>query len=428
MKVLKGILLSGCLLLLLGACFSLFFQKKVLRLGVYAVSSWDVPNSRENRVLDQAIERFEKAHPDIRVEYESGIPKEDYEDWLSEKILLGEQPDVFLVPESRFSSLARAGAFKPLDGFQGKEAEALYYPVAYQSGLYKGQSFALPLESNPIMMCVNQDLLEQEGLAIPETAWTLEDLYRLCQKLTKDTNGDGIIDQFGITDYSWQQALVAYGGQLKSQTGLNLDSPEMHQALKFMSQLEALNQNYRVSSTDFDQGKVAFFPMSLAQYRTYKPYPYHVAKYSTFAWTCVPMPGASGVDQGTQIQTSLLAMSAKTAYAAEVWEFMTLLCADQETQQELFTKSQGTSSLKAVVTSPESQKVLQANVFGSHAISPEKLDYMMEHSVLDLSQDLEQELLERIHYRVDGIIKSGEVDSQLPRLQRELELTLRAEE
>ncbi|MBF0843422.1 sugar ABC transporter substrate-binding protein, partial [Streptococcus danieliae] len=109
-----------------------------------------------------------------------------------------------------------------------------------------------------------------------------------------------------------------------------------------MSQLEALNQNYRVSSTDFDQGKVAFFPMSLAQYRTYKPYPYHVAKYSTFAWTCVPMPGVSGVDQGTQVKTSLLAMSEKTAHAAEVWEFMTLLCADQETQQELFTKSQGT--------------------------------------------------------------------------------------
>ena len=81
-----------------------------------------------------------------------------------------------------------------------------------------------------------------------------------------------------------------------------------------------------------------------------------------------------------------------------------------------------------MVTSPESQKVLQANVFGSHAISSEKLDYMMEHSVLDLSQDLEQELLERIHYRVDGIIKSGEVDSQLPRLQRELELALRVEE
>ncbi len=428
MKGFKWILLVGCLVLRIGACFSLFFQKKVLRLGVYAGSSWDVPNSRESRVLDEAIKRFEKAHPNIRVEYESGIPKEDYADWLSEKILLGEQPDVFLVPESRFSSLARAGAFKSLDGFQGKETEVLYYPVAYQSGLYKGQSFALPLESNPIMMCVNQDLLEQEGLAIPETAWTLEDLYRLCQKLTKDTNGDGIIDQFGITDYSWQQARVAYGGQLKSQTGLNLDSPEMHQALKFMSQLEALNQNYRVSSTDFDQGKVAFFPMSLAQYRTYKPYPYHVAKYSTFAWTCVPMPRASGVDQGTQVKTSLLAMSAKTGYAAEAWEFMTLLCVDQETQQELFTKSQGTSSLKAVVTSPESQKVLQANVFGSHAISSEKLDYMMEHSVLDLSQDLEQELLERIHYRVDGIIKSGEVDSQLPRLQRELELALRVEE
>lgn len=426
MKTLKWTLLGGCLLLLLGACFSLFFQSKVLRIGIYAGSSWDVPNSRENKVLDQAIERFERAHPDIRVEYESGIPKEDYEDWLSEKILLGEQPDLFLVPESRFSSLARAGAFKSLDGFQEKETEALYYPVAYQSGLYKGESFALPLESNPIMMCVNQDLLEKEGLAIPETTWTLDDLYRLCQKLTRDTNGDGVVDQFGITDYSWQQALVAYGGQLKHQTGLNLDSPEMHQALKFMSQLEALNQNYRVSSTDFDQGKVAFFPMSLAHYRTYKPYPYHVAKYSTFAWTCVPMPRALGTNQSTQVKTSLLAMSSKTAHAEEAWELMTLLCADQETQQELFAKSQGASPLKAVVTSPESQKVLQANVFGSHVLTPEKLDYMMDHSALDLGQDLEQERLERIHYRVDEIIKSGEVDSQLPRLQRELELSLQS--
>ncbi len=27
-------------------------QEKVLRIGVYAGSSWDVPNSRENKVLD----------------------------------------------------------------------------------------------------------------------------------------------------------------------------------------------------------------------------------------------------------------------------------------------------------------------------------------------------------------------------------------
>lgn len=405
----------------------IFFQPehKVLRIGVYAGSSWEVPNSRENRVLDQAIEQFERTHPNIQVEYESGIPKEDYEDWLSEKILLGQQPDLFLVPESSFSQLAQAGAFNSLDGFLNQTEVDLLYPVAYQSGIYADQTFALPFESNPIMMCVNKDLLDKEEISIPETGWTLEDLYKLCQQLTKDTDGDGTIDQFGITDYDWQQALVAYGGRLKDQGGINLDSQEMRKAVKFMSQLEALNANYRVSSNDFDEGKVAFFPMSLAQYRTYKPYPYHVAKYASFAWTCIPMPIGMKQGKSTQVKTSLLAMSSKTTYKKEAWDLLALLCLDQATQQEVFIKSQGTSSLKSVVTDPKSKAVLQDNVFGSDSITTEKLDYMMEHAVLDLDQDIEQEDIDRINYMINKVIESGEIESQLPRLQRELDLTLR---
>lgn len=35
-------------------------QPKLVRLGVYAGSSWDVPTQTEEKVLDQAIARFEK--------------------------------------------------------------------------------------------------------------------------------------------------------------------------------------------------------------------------------------------------------------------------------------------------------------------------------------------------------------------------------
>ena len=35
-------------------------QEKVLRIGVYAGSSWDVPNSRENKVLDSLIKKILK--------------------------------------------------------------------------------------------------------------------------------------------------------------------------------------------------------------------------------------------------------------------------------------------------------------------------------------------------------------------------------
>ncbi len=43
-----------------------------------------------------------------------------------------------------------------------------------------------------------------------------------------------------------------------------------------------LQKAFKVSADDFDQGKVAFLPMTLAQYRTYKPYPYRIARYSSF--------------------------------------------------------------------------------------------------------------------------------------------------
>ncbi len=398
-------------------------QKKILRIGVYAGSSWDVPNSRENRVLDNIIRQFEKSYPNVKVVYESGIPKKDYDNWLAEKILKGEQPDVFMVPENDFSMLASSGAFKSLDSLISKEEAAAYYPVAYQAGQYQGHSYALPIESNPVMMCVNKDLLEKESISIPDSNWTLEDLYAICQKVTKDTDGDGLIDQYGITDYTWKQALVAYNGHLRNQNGVNIDSVEMHQALSFISKLDSLNQRYKVTSNDFDEGKVAFYPMSLAQYRTYKPYPYHVAKYSRFSWTCIPMPAAKAGIPATQVKTSLFAMSSKTKQDKLAWEFMKLLCQNQKNQQELFAKSQGTSVLTSVVKSSQTKKILQADDFGLDSLTSQRLDHMMKHSVLDISRDLDYHSLERLDYLLGNALKNNEIDSILPSIQREIEET-----
>lgn len=398
-------------------------QKKILQIEVYAGSSWDVPNSRENRVLDNIIRQFEKSYPNVKVVYESGIPKKDYDNWLAEKILKGEQADVFMVPENDFSMLASSGAFKSLDSLISKEEAAAYYPVAYQAGQYQGHSYALPIESNPVMMCVNKDLLEKEGISIPDSNWTLEDLYAICQKVTKDTDGDGLIDQYGITDYTWKQALVAYNGHLRNQNGVNIDSVEMHQALSFISKLDSLNQRYKVTSNDFDEGKVAFYPMSLAQYRTYKPYPYHVAKYSRFSWTCIPMPAAKAGIPATQVKTSLFAMSSKTKQDKLAWEFMKLLCQNHKNQQELFAKSQGTSVLTSVVKSSQTKKILQADDFGLDSLTSQRLDHMMKHSVLDISRDLDYHSLERLDYLLGNALKNNEIDSILPSIQREMEET-----
>ena len=396
-------------------------HEKVLRIGVYAGSSWDVPNSRENKVLDTLIKKFEKTHPHVKVIYESGIPKKDYADWLAEQVLKGEQPDLFMVPENDFSMLASAGALKSLDTLLTDDERTAFYPVAYEAGQYQGVSYAFPVESNPIMMCVNKDLLEKEGISIPESGWTLADFYEICKKVTKDTNGDGVVDQYGITDYTWQQALIAYGGHLTDKSGINVDSPEMHQALAFMSKLDMLSQHYKVTSHDFDEGRVAFYPMSLAQYRTYKPYPYHVAKYSSFSWTCIPMPTANSKVMGTQVKTSLFGMSSNTKQEKLAWEFMLLLSQDKESQQTLFEKSQGTSVLPSVVKSQQTKQILQADDFGLDSLTSERLDSMMERSIIDIGQEVDRQTLERLDYLIKEALGNQEIDSALPSIQKEIE-------
>ncbi|KTF20421.1 ABC transporter substrate-binding protein [Streptococcus gordonii] len=396
-------------------------QEKILRIGVYAGSSWGVPNSRENKILDSLIKKFEKTHPHVKVIYESGIPKDDYADWLAEQVLKGEQPDLFMVPENDFSVLASTGALKSLDTLLRDDERKAFYPVAYEAGQYQGVSYALPVESNPIMMCVNKDLLEKEGISIPESGWTLEDFYEICKKVTKDTNGDGVVDQYGITDYTWQQALVAYGGHLTNKYGINVDSSEMHQALSFMSKLDMLSRHYKVTSNDFDEGRVAFYPMSLAQYRTYKPYPYHVSKYSSFSWTCIPMPTANNQVMGTQVKTSLFAMSSNTSQEKLAWEFMLLLSQDKESQQALFEKSQGTSVLPSVVKSQQSREILQADDFGLDSLTSERLDRMMNRSIIDISLEVDQHTMERMDYLIQNAMQNQEIDSALPSIQKEIE-------
>ena len=62
-------------------------QETVLTVGVVAGSYWDAPTGNCYAVIDNAINRFEQAHPGVRVEYASGILKRDYSEWLAEQFL-----------------------------------------------------------------------------------------------------------------------------------------------------------------------------------------------------------------------------------------------------------------------------------------------------------------------------------------------------
>lgn len=190
-------------------------DQNTLRVGIFYGSNWEVPGTVHYEILDQAIKKFESKYPNVKVEYEKGILSNDYSEWLSEQILKGTEPDVYLVLDEDFNTLASLGALKNLDMLVGGDIEFdsdVFYSSVYKAGQYEGSQYALPMECNPTLMFVNKTLLQKEGIKVPDNDWTWDDFYGICKAIVKDSDGDGQMDQFGCYDYTWLQAVYSSFG------------------------------------------------------------------------------------------------------------------------------------------------------------------------------------------------------------------------
>ena len=116
MKLKKGtgLLFIMALLFISSLLYLRYRDQDTLRVGIFYGSNWEVPGTVHYDILDEAIKKFEKKYPNIKVEYEKGILSNDYSEWLSEQILKGTEPDVYLVLDEDFNTLASLGALKNL--------------------------------------------------------------------------------------------------------------------------------------------------------------------------------------------------------------------------------------------------------------------------------------------------------------------------
>ena len=421
-----------CILVMI-ACFILIIYRPrqlTLTIGVFAGSNWDVPNGDCYKIIDQAIERYEKEYRMIQIEYESGILKEDYSEWLSAKYLKGEEPDVFMILGEDFNTLSALGALKNLDSLIQKDQQFHiedYYASVLYSGQYYNHQYALPYESNPTLMFVNQTLLKKEHIHLPDNDWTLDDFYTICQQVTKDTNNDGQIDQYGCYNYDWLDSVYSHKVNLFDENGEScyLNQKDVKNAISFVQKIYNLNQGYTVTSQDFDMGKVAFAPMSFAEYRTYKPYPYRVKKYSQFEWDCIQMPGADE-NNSSEVSSLLMGISSRTSHIQEAWKFLKLLTYDTQTQKTLFQYSQGISSLKTVIQSDDVESLLNSDILEDTQVNLNLLNDVMENAMSQSQFRKYNSAIVTMDTQINQMIQNNEdLDLSLISLQNEINEYLR---
>ena len=362
-------------------------RQKILRVGIFAGSNWDVPQGEPYAVIDEIIKNFSAENPEVKVEYVSGIKREDYSEWLAEKIIEGEEPDIFFVLSDDFNLFASTGALMDLTDFIEDDenfSEEIFYPAAFNFGKFEEKIFALPFESTLTFMFVNKTLLSKEGIEIPKNNWTWKEFLEICRKVTKDTDGDGKIDQFGCYDYSWQQAAISNGVNLFREDGKAsyFANSRMEETVKFMIELNNLRQGCEVAAKDFDVGKVAFRPFTYAEYQTYKPYPWRIKKYSSFEWDCVQMPAGYSGENISVLDTLLVAMSSRTKNKNAAWKLMKKFCCDKSIQQMLLKKSQALPVRRDVIISAEAQEIFSDDFEEKNAITPKNIGEAMEKAVM----------------------------------------------
>lgn len=295
-------------------------EKTVLR-----VANWG--GAEEIQLEEEIAAAFMRLHPEITVQIES-IPA-SYKEKILTYIAAGIPPDVFLLDSVIIPALLNKGVLLDLqpylDSLHVNRDD--YFPNVLNIFVKNEKLYAVPKDFTPIVMYYNKALFEKAGLAFPQNDWTWEDYLRLSQRLTQDTDGDKIIDQFGTVFsnyfYLWQAWVWMAGGDIFDPAGVTaagyFDSPATEQALRFLIELRT---KYRVAPDDvalktgigstgmFLSGKIAMVPSGHWSLPSFKKY---IAR-GDLEIGVVPLPHPAGKPLVTPIYAAGWCVPKSTAH------------------------------------------------------------------------------------------------------------------
>lgn len=221
---------------------------------------WFDAETHQNE-LTPIIQEFEKSHPGVHIEL-AAISSENYWDRLALDIASNAEGDIITLDtgaglESYYSQRS-GGAFIPLDDYisgyvleDGTRLEEDIYLI--DSVKKNGKIVALPyiMFSAP-MTAYRKSTLEEAGVD-PSELLDWESYKAAAEKLTQDTNGDGVIDIYGWGHPTYVETLsrwwhmhwlwTAGGGIFPDEEGpytadrLIFNSEENIKAVKYMKEM-----------------------------------------------------------------------------------------------------------------------------------------------------------------------------------------------
>lgn len=278
------------------------------------------------------VKSFEDRNPDVKIELIHIPGQSDYRTRLATDFAAGSPADVVLINYRRFGTFAAKSALEPLGPYLDKStlvSKEDFYPQAIEPFTWQGQLMCIPQNLSSLVVYYNKNLFDQAGVAYPATDWNWEDFLSTAQQLTRDLDGDGQTDQYGLgfeislarfAPFIWQ-----HGGQVVNNTytptRLALDHPLSLDAIRWVVELQAKHhvvpdaeqEEAEDSESRFLNGRLAMYLNSRRGVPTYR-------EIEGFDWDIAPLP--RDVHTASLVHSDAYCMPSTVKNKYLVWRFI----------------------------------------------------------------------------------------------------------
>ena len=196
----------------------------------------------EIQAYREVIAAYEQEQPQVDVRLIETSDRDDLIARLSTSFAGGAPPDLFLLNYRFYAQFAARGVLEPIESrVEASEVfkQEDFYEEALDAFRFDGTLTCLPQNISSLVVYYNKDLFREAGVAEPESGWNWDEMVSAAKKLTKDEDGDGMAEVYGlgveaslirIAPFVWSN-----GGELvddeEDPTHFTLDSPEAQAAL-----------------------------------------------------------------------------------------------------------------------------------------------------------------------------------------------------
>lgn len=307
--------------------------------GVTTVEFWNFGGTPNFHAwIEQAVAEYNTLHPGVRI-VKSQKSWNMIRELLYTNFSAGTGPDVVTVHANYAAEFGEAGYFLPLDGFADfDEISALFVPNIIETTRYRGRHYGLPFSALAFILVCNREMFDAEGIRPPRT-WS--EFRTAARRLTKDNDGDGRLDQWGLVllggdrgGFSYRLAPLMYkaGADILSDdlSEAVFDSPEAVSAVRLLADMYQVDKSitpgflaYTLSEINdlFTSNRVA---MSI-EGPWFRPMVDDKAPGKEFYTVPVPVPDHR-IDRYETAPTLqdlvMFSISSQSEVPAEAWEFV----------------------------------------------------------------------------------------------------------